>query len=441
MTSERKSTQSLPLVVLNGPALDEMELLLGGLLSPAHGYCLPNDVPSSWPAAFTLAITPDAAEAVRTWGALLLADPDGTPLVRMDVTGLEQFGALVYASGRLSKVRTAEHPPYRHLRLLAPLDEADGANTIAVLFSALPQSSEVALAMVKAQDQHAQLLLIAVCGTQAHGNYTVTALVDELMLFAAEVPNARVGLLVVPGPGLLLNERDQALYSSAIDNLGAGTVLDFTNSSKQVPSLERSVNDPHGTVIFLTGLSGSGKSTLARELTAVLQQTEQRHVALLDGDDVRRILSPSLGFSRAARDENIRRLGWVAARISEAGGLAICAPIAPYRQTRSEVRAMAEGVGQYLLVHVSTSLAVCESRDRKGLYAKARSGELPDFTGVSAPYEAPIDADLRLDLGVLCLKDAVDAVLSAMNNQQPSANEIQNHKQHQVLNQDSRVAG
>ncbi|MHA7177640.1 adenylyl-sulfate kinase [Arthrobacter sp. Sr24] len=441
MISELKPAQSLPLVVLSGPALDEMELLVGGLFSPAHGYCLPNDVPSSWPAAFTLEIAPDTAEAVRRCGALLIADPDGTPLVRMDVTGLEQSGALVYASGSLSQVRAAEHPPYRPLRLLAPLDEGGGTNTIAVLFSTVPQSSEVALAMMRAHDQHAQLLLLAVCGSQPHGDYTVTALVDELVLFAAEVPNARVGLLVLPGIEPLLNARGMALYTSVLENLGAGTVLDFTHFSGQVLSSERRAKDPHGTVIFLTGLSGSGKSTLARELTAALQRREQRHVALLDGDDVRRILSPHLGFSRLARDENIRRLGWVAARISEAGGLAICAPIAPYEQTRSEVRAMAEAVGQYLLVHVSTSLDVCESRDRKGLYAKARRGELPDFTGVSAPYEVPIDADLRLDLGVLCLKDAVDAVLSGMDNQQLSVTQNQNHTQRQVLHQASPVAG
>jgi sulfate adenylyltransferase len=120
-------------------------------------------------------------------------------------------------------------------------------------------------------------------------------------------------------------------------------------------------------------------------------------VSLLDGDEVRRMLSAGLGFSRADRDLNIRRIGFVATEVSRHGGIAICAPIAPFAQTRAQVRASVEEVGDFVLIHVSTPLAECERRDRKGLYAKARQGLIPDFTGISSPYEVPVDADLRLD--------------------------------------------
>lgn len=413
MTSEMITPQNLPLVVLGGSDLDEMELLLGGLLSPADGYCLPSEVPNNWSAPFTLAISAEVAKTIRITGALLLADTDGTPLARVDVTGMETSATGAFVAGRLEAVRIAEHPPFRPLRLVSPLEDTAG-NTVAAIFSEPPRSSEIALSIVKAQEQQGNLLLIATCGQQPHGNYTVTPLVDELLLCAAEVPNAQVGVLILPTGGLSLTSRAQVLQKAVLKNLGAGAVLDFTTVIGCVQPAESKTMCRRGTVIFLTGLSGSGKSTLARELAGALQRIEHRYVTLLDGDDTRRILSPTLGFSREAREENIRRLGWVAARISEAGGLVICAPIAPYAQTRSEVRAMAEAVGQYILVHVSTPLAVCEARDRKGLYAKARNGEIQNFTGVSAPYESPADADVRCDLGALSLNDAVATVLRAV---------------------------
>ena len=152
-----------------------------------------------------------------------------------------------------------------------------------------------------------------------------------------------------------------------------------------------------GFAIFFTGLSGAGKSTLARILLAKLLEMGDRAVTLLDGDLVRKHLSSELGFSREHRDINIRRIGFVAAEIAKNGGIAICAPIAPYDAVRKEVRAMVEACGGFVLVHVATPLPVCEQRDRKGLYAKARAGSLSQFTGISDPYEAPQDAELVLD--------------------------------------------
>jgi sulfate adenylyltransferase len=149
---------------------------------------------------------------------------------------------------------------------------------------------------------------------------------------------------------------------------------------------------------LFTGLSGAGKSTIARLLVEQLVRVG-RTVTLLDGDVVRTHLSKGLGFSPEDRDTNVLRIGYVASEITKHGGVAVCAPIAPYAATRKWVRRMVEdqgGPGSFVLVHVATSLQECERRDRKGLYARARAGELPGFTGVSDPYEVPDDAEITM---------------------------------------------
>ncbi|HEV2240352.1 MAG TPA: adenylyl-sulfate kinase [Streptosporangiaceae bacterium] len=169
-----------------------------------------------------------------------------------------------------------------------------------------------------------------------------------------------------------------------------------------------------GFVLFLTGLSGSGKSTIARNLRDALAERGDRKVSLLDGDLVRQLLSAGLTFSRADRDLNIVRIGFVAAEIARHGGIAICAPIAPYAQARAQVREMVSDVGDFLLIHVATPLEVCEARDRKGLYAKARAGQIKHFTGISDPYEEPTDADLTIDTSTMTREQATDAVLGLL---------------------------
>jgi sulfate adenylyltransferase len=169
-----------------------------------------------------------------------------------------------------------------------------------------------------------------------------------------------------------------------------------------------------GLTVFFTGLSGSGKSTIARGVADALVERGGRTVTLLDGDVVRRLLSAGLTFSRDDRDLNIRRIGYVAAEITRHGGVAICAPIAPYAATRAEVRRMVGEVGDFVLIHVATPLAECERRDRKGLYAKARAGLIPEFTGISDPYEEPADADLRIDTTGSTPENAVNEVLNLL---------------------------
>ena len=152
-----------------------------------------------------------------------------------------------------------------------------------------------------------------------------------------------------------------------------------------------------GFTVFFTGLSGSGKSTIANALFAKLLEIGGRRVTLLDGDLVRKHLSSELGFSREHRDINILRIGYVASEITRNGGVAICAPIAPYAVTRRRVREMIEEVGAFIEIYVATPLEVCEQRDRKGLYAKARAGIIKEFTGISDPYEEPESPEMLID--------------------------------------------
>ncbi|HDP89555.1 MAG TPA: bifunctional sulfate adenylyltransferase/adenylylsulfate kinase [Thioalkalivibrio sp.] len=172
--------------------------------------------------------------------------------------------------------------------------------------------------------------------------------------------------------------------------------------------------DRQGLVIFFTGLSGSGKSTIANALRVKLMEMGGRPVTLLDGDLVRKNLSSELGFSREHRDLNIQRIGFVAAEIAKAGGIAICAPIAPYAAMRRQVREMAEAHGGFIEAHVATPLEVCEQRDRKGLYAKARAGIIKEFTGISDPYEEPENPEMRIDTTEASADEAAHRILLKM---------------------------
>ena len=169
--------------------------------------------------------------------------------------------------------------------------------------------------------------------------------------------------------------------------------------------------DRQGFTVFFTGLSGSGKSTIANVLQTKLLELGGRSITFLDGDLVRKHLSSELGFSKEHRDLNIRRIGYVASEATKHGGIALCAPIAPYAQTRQDVRDMVETGGGFVLVHVATPLEICEERDRKGLYAKAREGIIKEFTGISDPYEAPTDAELTIDTTACSPEEAAAQII------------------------------
>ncbi len=167
----------------------------------------------------------------------------------------------------------------------------------------------------------------------------------------------------------------------------------------------------HGFTLFFTGLSGAGKTTLAHALLAKLLSQGKRNVTLLDGDVMRRILANELGFSKADRDLNIRRIGFVASEVTKAGGVAICAAIAPYVSARTENRQLISQHGGYIEIYLSTSFQACEKRDIKGLYAKARQGEIKKFTGLDDPYETPIDPEITLDTENVTIEQSVDRII------------------------------
>jgi sulfate adenylyltransferase len=152
-----------------------------------------------------------------------------------------------------------------------------------------------------------------------------------------------------------------------------------------------------GVTVFFTGLSGSGKSTIAQILSSRLLEIQDREITLLDGDVIRNHLTSELGFSKEHRDLNVQRVGYVASEITKHGGIAVCALIAPYAQARSKARELVEQYGTFVEIHVSTPLEVCEERDVKGLYQKARQGIIKQFTGISDPYEAPVNPELVID--------------------------------------------
>jgi len=180
-----------------------------------------------------------------------------------------------------------------------------------------------------------------------------------------------------------------------------------------VAELERAFPPRHrqGFAVFFTGLSGAGKSTVANALMVKLLESGARKVTLLDGDIVRKILSSELGFSKEHRNLNILRIGFVAAEIAKAGGIAICAPIAPFRATRRQVRDSVEAAGGFVEVYVSTPIEVCEARDRKGNYAKARAGLIKGYTGVDDPYEVPERAEVVIDTQDLTAELAAHRIL------------------------------
>lgn len=400
-----------PLFALEGESLDTLELLLGGLLAPAHGYCLPGSMPEGWPTGSTLRVPADVARQAVEYNALLLTDPDGTPLARLTVDGVgTPTDHIVYLAGPLIALQPAEHPPARPLRLTAPLNRTSmhpASRILAAVFNGQPKAEQTAEAIATAHASGAALLFLAAVESNYARSDNLAELLAVLQRCAAVVPGASVRLLVAPQP----ETNGSDIRGHALNRLGADIILDFSDEKLAMAPPAGPTFRRQGQVVLFTGLSGSGKSTLARELVQSLRQLDDRPVTLLDGDDVRRMLSARLGFSREDRELNIRRIGWVASLVSKSGGIAVCAPIAPFEATRHEVRKMAENVGGFILIHVSTLLDVCERRDRKGLYAKARAGLIPDFTGIDSPYEIPQAADQVIDTAVVSIEDGVQSVL------------------------------
>jgi sulfate adenylyltransferase len=245
-----------------------------------------------------------------------------------------------------------------------------------------------------------------------------------------------IGVTMVPF-NMMVYLEDQDKYvpdnevpsGSRVLNISGTELRQRLNEGRDIPSwftypevvqeLRRSYPPRHkqGLTVFFTGLSGSGKSTIANVLLTKFLEAGGRPVTILDGDLVRKHLSSELGFSKEHRDINIRRIGYVASEITKNGGIAICAPIAPYDSVRKQVRHMVEPYGGFILVHIATSVETCEERDRKGLYAKARAGIIKEFTGISDPYEAPADAEVVIDTAELTAEEAAQEIILHLEQQ------------------------
>jgi sulfate adenylyltransferase len=252
---------------------------------------------------------------------------------------------------------------------------------------------------------------------------------DDARTLAAE-HGREMGITIVPFEEMLYCE-DRGQYMTRSELPEGARVLDLSGTElrrrlregSDIPSwfsypevirqlrLSFPPRSSQGYTVFFTGLSGSGKSTIANILMAKLMELDSRPVTLLDGDIVRKNLSSELGFSREHRDLNIQRIGYVASEITKNRGVAICAPIAPYAKTRRMNRDLISGYGGYIEVHVSTPIEVCEERDRKGLYAKARAGLIKEFTGIDDPYEAPENPEVVLDTAELTAEEAAQKVI------------------------------
>jgi sulfate adenylyltransferase len=376
--------------------LADLELLTSGALAPLTGFNEPGS-------PVTLDLPPELAGH-----DVELVDPEGLPL------------AVLHADGTVEALARPAHGPFRRLYLTpGQVRERYAGATFVPVTDALTEGE---LEQLRALRTPIVLLALTGPGTP---ELSAVALLRASLAAAGQLPDASVVAVPLASHGETAGDHDLGIHVTAAyagpdpvlalrdpgeedDGAYPADIADIVDADQPDPSRR-------GLVLFFTGLSGSGKSTVAQAVIDWLLEAGERTVTSLDGDVVRRHLSAGLTFSRADRETNIRRIGWVAAEISRHGGVAVCSPIAPFDATRQDVRAMtAAAGGAFFLVHVATPLEECERRDRKGLYAKARRGEIPDFTGISSPYEEPTDADLRIDTTGRTIEDCRDEVLTAL---------------------------
>jgi sulfate adenylyltransferase len=391
--------------------LDDLELLTHGVVG--DGAFEGDD------GLLTLRVPEPVATAAREAGSLELVDPEGLPLARVAVASTYAADGATGIAGPVTRLAHHEFGAFRRLyRSPGEVREAYDDRTLTVPVAG-PLTQSDLRAIRSAADGRA-VLLLALAGTGTPENLSTPALLRATLAAAGLLPDATV--VAVPLASRGDAEADRALGHQVVEAYAPGEVLgtsgkgDLPDEVAEIVARDRPAPDEQGLVLFFTGLSGSGKSTLARALHDLILEQGERTVTSLDGDVVRRNLSAGLTFSREDRETNIRRIGWVAAEISRHGGVAICSPIAPFDETRQQVRAMVEDAGgAFALIHVATPLEECERRDRKGLYAKARRGEIPEFTGISSPYEEPQDPAVRVDTTGRTIEDALADILKVLD--------------------------
>ena len=372
--------------------LDDLELLLSGAHAPRARFD-----------ALVRLDLPEELRAAAEGDGVELVDPEGLPLALISREGLTQLATPAYG-------------PFRRLHLSPDAVRREYAEAVVVPVAAPLTDGDLDRIAAAGRD----VLLLALNGTGTPQGLTPVGLVRATLAAAKLLVGRGVAadVVAVPLPAHDDPETDHRLGQQVVHNYADGNVLGLTGEGElpepiaEIVAHDQPADDERGVVVFFTGLSGSGKSTLARALHDLVLERGVRTVTSLDGDVVRRNLSAGLTFSKADRETNIRRIGWVAAEIARHRGVAIVSPIAPFDETRQQVRAMVEAAGgTFVLVHVATPLDECERRDRKGLYAKARAGEIPEFTGISSPYEIPGDATVTIDTTGRSIADCLDDLL------------------------------
>lgn len=384
---------SLPQHCPSPVELDDLELLVSGAYAPLTRFNEPGS-------PVTLSLPEGVGEAE-------LVDPEGLPLAR------------VAADGSVEALTHAQYGPFRRLHLTpAQVREQHAGATFVPVTDALTTDE------IDKVRSLGRVVLLALTGTGTPALSPV-ALLRATLAAAEHLDDASVVAVPLPSHGRdedavaadhALGEQVIGVYAGGDPVVALPELGDtYPDEVAAIVEEDQPAPDEQGLVLFFTGLSGSGKSTLARALMDRLLERGGRTVTSLDGDVVRRHLSAGLTFSKEDRETNIRRIGWVAAEIARHGGVAVCSPIAPFASTRAQVREMVEQAGgAFFLVHVATPLEECERRDRKGLYAKARAGVIPEFTGISSPYEEPDDASVRVDTTGRTIEDALADVVDAL---------------------------
>jgi sulfate adenylyltransferase len=406
---------------------------------------------------------------------LVLTDPEGAPVAAVDVTeSWPTREGTVGVSGRIRRIGEGQQGPFRRLRR-SPADVRGVLPPGRVLgvFADRPlHRPQLAQLAYAARTLNGHLLVLIPVGGPTADGISAESLVRCVLAARDRMPPATIvgvplsahgdeirdallrarvaaaygvthllatGASMMSGGGLRVlvprelaydsrdgqwrsrddippKHRRPALEPAEIDDLlDRGAPLPEWHTPPAVAREMAKARPPRrqrGLVLFFTGLSGSGKSTMARGVVETLLETGERTVTLMDGDVVRRHLSAGLGFSAIDRDINVRRIGWVAAEVARHGGMAVCCPIAPYEAARQAAHDFARAAGAgFILIWVNTPLAECERRDRKGLYAKARAGQIKGMTGIDDPYEIPAKPDLTIDTTDLPGGEAIATVL------------------------------
>ena len=392
--------------------LDDVELLRISGLGQHHAFGGPeSDV--------RLAVPNELLESARAAGGVEVTDAEGVPLALVSIEDTYPVtspvsGALTGIIGEVRPLPGASQRPFDDLYLPPSASRtAMSPDTLTVVVDAALTASDIE----QLRERERPILLLVMAGFGAPRGLSRVGLLRASIAAASELDDAQV--IAVPAARRGDPDAEQRFRRMIVDTYAPGPdtwvptgIGRFSNVVEAVIGRDRPTGQERGAVLFFTGLSGSGKSTLSQAVRNELVESDSRIVTLLDGDLVRRNLSRGLTFSQADREANVERIGWVAAEIARHGGMVICAPIAPFEKSRKLARQMASDVGaDFVLVHVATPLEVCESRDRKGLYAKARKGEIPDFTGVTSPYEEPADAEIRIDTSTCSAAEARAEIL------------------------------